>query len=115
MTPIPCSRRFILMMPRGGSGLARKKKEYVSNREEEKAYAQHCLCGEAIESRTHTVTECELHKEERDVLEGDMREVGEGGMSSFDILDNREKTIAILGDSWRTQMAKQDGCSGQSM
>ena len=37
------------------------------------------------------VTECELYKEERDVLEGGMREVSEGGMKSFDALDSSEK------------------------
>ena len=38
-----------------------------------------------------------------------MREVKEGGIKSFDALDNREKTIAILGDRWWLQTAKQDG------
>ena len=38
-----------------------------------------------------------------------MREVNEGGLKSFDALDSREKMIAILGDRWWPQMAKQDG------
>ena len=38
-----------------------------------------------------------------------MREVKEGGMNLFDALDNRGKTIAILGDRWWPQTAKQDG------
>ena len=38
-----------------------------------------------------------------------MREVKEGGVKSFDALDSREKTIAILGDRWWPQTAKQDG------
>ena len=52
---------------------------------------------------------CELCKEERDVLEGEMRDMNEGGMKSFDALDSREKTIAILGDRWWPQTAKQEG------
>ena len=32
-----------------------------------------------------------------------------GGIKSFDALDNREKTIAILGDRCWSQTAKQDG------
>ena len=39
----------------------------------------------------------------------EMREVNEGGIKSFDALDSREKTIAILGDRWWPQTAKQDG------
>ena len=71
--------------------------------------AQTCPCGKARESRTHKVVECELYKEERDILEREMREVNEGGIKSFDALDIREKTIAILGDRLWPQMAKQDG------
>ena len=46
----------------GGSGTARKK-IYTSSRVEEEAYAQHCPCGRARESRTG---ECVLYKKERD-------------------------------------------------
>ena len=38
-----------------------------------------------------------------------MQEVNEGGMDLFEALDNREKTIATLGDRCGPQMAKQDG------
>ena len=38
-----------------------------------------------------------------------MREVNEGGIKSFDALDSREKMIAILGDRWWPQTARQDG------
>ena len=61
------------------------------------------------ESKTHIVAECELYKEERDTLETEMREVMEGGMNLFEALDNREKTIAILGDRCWPQTANQDG------
>ena len=39
----------------------------------------------------------------------EMREVKEGGIKSFDALDSREKTIAILGDRWWPQTVNQDG------
>ena len=55
------------------------------------------------------MAECELYQEERDVLEGEMRDLDKSGMASFDALDSREKTIAILGDRWWPQTAKQDG------
>ena len=76
---------------------------------EEEVDKQNCPCGKAVESRTHIVAECELYKEERDVLEGEMRELDKSGKKSFDALDSREKTIAILGDRWWPQTAKQDG------
>ena len=43
------------------------------------------------------------------MLEGEMRDLNKSGMESFDALDSREKTIAILGDRWWPQTAKQDG------
>ena len=46
-------------------------------------------------SRTHIVGECEIYKEERDVLE--MRKIDECDMERFGTLDSSEKTIAILG------------------
>lgn len=62
----------------------------------EEVDAQNFSCGEAIESRTHGVAACELHKKERDVLEGGMLGVNEDGMTSFDALDTSEKPIATL-------------------
>ena len=47
-------------------------------------------------SRTHIVGECEMCKEERDVLEEEMREVCERDMEEFGTLDSSEKNIAIL-------------------
>ena len=46
------------------------------------------------------VGECEMHKEERHVLEEEMREVDACDMEEFGTLDSRDKTIAILGDRW---------------
>ena len=35
-----------------------------------------CPCGKAVDSRTHIVGECDIYKEERDVLE-EMRKIDE--------------------------------------
>ena len=35
-----------------------------------------CHCGKAVDSRTHIVGECDIYKEERDVLE-EMRKIDE--------------------------------------
>ena len=51
--------------------------------------------------------ECEIHKEERDLLE--MRKIDKCDMEKFGTLDSREKTIAILGDRWWPQKAEQQG------
>ncbi|CAM9703337.1 unnamed protein product, partial [Sphacelaria rigidula] len=48
---------------------------FTSSRVEEEEHAQNRPCGKAVESKRHTVAECELYKEERDVLEGEMRDV----------------------------------------
>ena len=50
--------------------------------------------------------ECEIFKEERDLLE---MKIGECDMEKFGTLDSREKTIAILGDRWWPQKAEQQG------
>ena len=62
--------------------------------------------GEALESRTHVVAECEPFKEKWDVLEGEMRDLNEGGVKSFDASERREKMIATLGDR---KMVATDG------
>ena len=67
---------------------------------EEEEEAQTCRCGKARESKVHIVAECELYKEERDILEEEIRGVKEGGIKSFDALDSREKRIPILEDRW---------------
>ena len=53
--------------------LPERRKRYASSREEE--LAQLCLCRKAVESTSHIVRECEIYKEERDVLE--MRKIDE--------------------------------------
>ena len=49
-----------------------------------------------------------MYKEERDVLE-ETRQLDDCDMEKFSTLDNSEKTIAILGDRWWPQKAKQEG------
>ena len=67
-----------------------------------------CPCWTTIESRAHIVGECEVCKEERDALE-EMRKLDGCDMYEFDRLESSEKMIAILGDRWWPQTAKQDG------
>ena len=51
-----------------------------------------------------------MYKEEPDVLK-EMREIDECDMEEFDtlLIEASEKTIAILGDRWWPQTAKQKG------
>ena len=67
-----------------------------------------CPCGTTIESRTHIAEEREIYKEERDALE-EMRKLDVCDMEEFGRLESGEKTIAILGDRWWPQTAKQEG------
>lgn len=39
----------------------------------------------------------ELYKEERDVLEGEIRDVSAGGMESYDTLESRGESMATPG------------------
>ena len=50
-----------------------------------------------------------MYKEERDALEEEMSKLDVCDMEEFGSLQSSEKTIAILGDRWWPQMAKQDG------
>ena len=52
----------------GDLDLPERRKRYTSSRVEEED-AQTCPCGKPRESRIHIVAECELYKEERDILE----------------------------------------------
>ena len=97
---------------RGPDWTCQKKKEVyqgTSSRGEEKEDAQMCPCGkEVLESIPHIVGECEIYKEERYAV--NMRKIDECGTEKFGTLDNSsEKTIAISGERWWLQMAKQEG------
>ena len=53
--------------------------------------------------------EREICKEEQDVVEEEMRRIDEYGMENPGTPGSSEKTIAILGDRWWPQTAKQQG------
>ena len=80
----------------GDLGPLEKRKRYTSIREEGVG-GQMCLCGKAIQSKTHLVGECEVCQEERNVSE-DMTEIDECDMQGFGTLDSSDNTVAILGD-----------------
>ena len=67
-----------------------------------------CPCGKAVESRTHIMGECELDKEERHVVDGEMSKIDEFGMEKCGALDSSEKTFAIPGDRWWPQTTKHE-------
>ena len=94
-----------------GTWTCQKKERdtYTSSREEEDVATNMCPCGATIESRTRIVGECEIYKEERDALEEEMRKLDVCDMEDFGRLERSEKTIAIPGDRWWPQLAKQDG------
>ena len=48
-----------------------------------------------------------MYKEQRDVLEEEMREIDDWEMEEFGTLDSSEKTIAILGDSSRRRQSRK--------
>ena len=87
--------------------LPERIKRYTSSSREGED-AQMCPCGKAVHSLTHIMEECDIYKEERDVLEK-MRKIDECGMEKLSTLDSSEKTIDILGDRWWPQTAKLEG------
>ena len=107
--PMDFAKKLKLRFRVGDLDLPERRRRYTSSREEEEVDAQMCPCGKAIESRIHIVGECERYKEERDVLEEEMRKIDECDMEQFGTLNSSEKTIAILGDRWWPQAAKQEG------
>ena len=69
-----------------------------------------CPCGKAKESRTHSVGECEMYTEERDVLEDEMRKIDDCDVDNFWYTqDDSEEMIAIVGDKRWQQKSKQEG------
>ena len=66
--PMDYAKMLKLWFRAGDLDLPERKKGYTSRKEEGK-YAQMCPCGKANESRTDVVGQCEVCKEERDVLE----------------------------------------------
>ena len=96
----------------GDMDLPERRKRYASSREEEDVATGMFPVRHNKRDRSHVVGECEIYKEERDVLEEmrkldvcicDMKEFGRL------LVESSEKTIAIQGDGRRPQPAKQDG------
>ena len=108
--PMDYVKKLKLRFRVGNLDLPERRKRYISSREEEDVASNMCPCGTTIESRTHIERECEIYTEQRDALE-EMRKLDVCDMKEFDRLESSKKTIAILGDGWWPQMAKQDGDS----
>ena len=92
----------------GDLELPERRKMHTSSREKEDVATNMCPCGTTIKSRTHIAEGCEIYKEKWDVLE-ETKEFDECGLEEFGRLESSEKTIAILGDRWWPQTAKQQG------
>ena len=96
--PLDFAKTLKLRFRVGDLDLPERAKRYTSSREEKEVDAQMGLCGKVIRCRTHTVGECETYKKELDVLEEEMRKLGERDVEEFGTLDTRVKAITILGD-----------------
>ena len=81
--PAYFAKTLKLLFRHGDLDLPEKRKRYTSSLEEEDVDVQMCPCGKAIDSRTHIAGECEVFKEERDVLEEEMREIDECGIEEI--------------------------------
>ena len=66
--PLDYAKTLKLRFRVGGLDLPERRKRYTNSRGEAED-AQMRPFGKAVESRTHIVGECEIYKEERDVLE----------------------------------------------
>ena len=109
--PVDFAKTLKLRFRVGDLDLPGRGKRHTGSREEEVSRCADVPVWQGYRGyRTHIVGECEVHKEERDVLSiEEMREKDECDTEEFDTLDSSEKTIAILGDRWWPQAAKQEG------
>ena len=99
MAPIDYAKRLKLWFRVGDLDLPGRRNKYTSSRVDEEGGAQKCPCGNADDSRVHTVGKRELYKEERNVLEEEMRKTDRLVMEKLGTLhSSSEKTIAILGN-----------------
>ena len=105
--PMDYAKKLKLRFRVGDLDLPERRKRYTNSREED-VDANMCPCDTTIESRTHIVGYCEIHKMERDALE-EVRKLDVCDMEEFGRLESSEKAIAILGDRWWPQTAKQVG------
>ena len=67
----------------GNLDVPERRKGYTSSPEEEGVDERMCPCGTTKESRTHIIGECEIYKEEGDVLEEEIRKLDECDMEEF--------------------------------
>ena len=94
--PMDFAKTLKLRFRGGDLSLQDRRKRYTGSREEEEAEAQMCPHGKAVKSGAHRRGECDLYKEERDLLEREI--IDERDMDEFGTLESSETTNAILGD-----------------
>ena len=104
-----CAKKMKLRFRIGDLDLPERRIIYTSSGWEEDVATNMCPCGTTVERRTRMVGECEIYKEGRDALEEETRKLEVSDIEEFSRLEGSEKTIAILGDRWWPQTAKQDG------
>ena len=78
--PLDFAKTLKLRFGVGDLDLPEKRRRYTSSREQDEVDAQMCPGVKPIENRTHIVGECEMYKEERDVVEEKM-----GGIEECDV------------------------------
>ena len=83
--PMDYAKKLKLRLRVGDLNLPERENTYTSSREEEDVATNMCACGTTKESRTHTVGECGIYKEERDASEEEMRELDVCDMEEFGI------------------------------
>ena len=105
--PVDYAKKMKTRFRVGDLELPERRNLYTRNREEDVA-TNMCPCGTTIESRTYIAEEWEIYKEKWDVLE-ETKKFDECGLEQFGRLESSERTIAILGDRWWPQTAKQEG------
>lgn len=78
-----------------------ERRRYTNGRVQKEVGAQNCLPSKAMEDRTYVVADCDLYKEEQDLLTRDMWEAKEGGMKSFRAVDECTKMMALPRKRWK--------------
>ena len=77
------AKKLKLRIRVGDLDLPERRKRYYRGREEKHVDAHLRPYGTTIESRIHIIGECEIYKEERDVLEDEMRKLDECDMQEL--------------------------------
>ena len=108
-SPAPSTLKYDFVKGTWSCQKEKRGTRYTSIRGEEEYDKPMRACGKAMESRTHLAGKYQMDQEERNELEEETRKKGECNMEKLITLDSSEKTIAILGDRWWPQTAKQEG------